>query len=181
MSAPPPPPPHGEMPRSGGLPPGKYDIFVIPEHSAGSGFLYLPSLQPNINSFVAGFASALILVALCQSMAPAFRVWWDSFQGLGNMGITLLIVGVGFGAWALGRTQNDSGSSSNSKSKASGPPPPPPPHSGPRAGPAPGGYTSTPPPNNPPPNNPPPNNPPPNSPPPTTPPPPNPPPTPAAD
>ncbi|KAM0738319.1 hypothetical protein ACQRIT_006056 [Beauveria bassiana] len=174
MSAPPPPPPHGEMPRSGGLPPGKYDIFVIPEHSAGSGFLYLPSLQPNINSFVAGFASALILVALCQSMAPAFRAWWDSFQGLGNMGITLLIIGVGFGAWALGRTQNDSGSSSSSKSKASGSPPPPP-HSGTRAGPAPGGYASTPPPNNPPPNNPPPNSPPPNDPPPQSPPPPPPP------
>ncbi|OAA74505.1 hypothetical protein LEL_08086 [Akanthomyces lecanii RCEF 1005] len=154
MSAPPPPPPHGEMPRSGGLPPGKYDIFVIPEHSAGSGFLYLPSLQPNVNSFVAGFASALILVALCQSMAPAFRAWWDSFQGLGNMGITLLIVGVGFGAWALGRTQNDSGSSSSSKPNPSSPPPP---NSGPSAGPAPGGYASTPPPNEAPPPPPPPN------------------------
>lgn len=141
MSAPPPPPPHGEMPRSGGLPPGKYDIFVIPEHSAGSGFLYLPSLQPNINSFVAGFASALILVALFQSMAPAFRAWWESFQGLGNMGITLLIVGVGFGAWALGRIQNDKPSTSSS----SGPKPSnPPPGSGPAPGSTPGagGYSS---------------------------------------
>ncbi|OAA50326.1 hypothetical protein NOR_00776 [Metarhizium rileyi] len=112
MSAPPPPPPHGEAPRSTGLPPGKYDIFVIPEHSAGAGFLYLPSLKPSVNSFFAGFASALILVALFQSMAPAFRVWWESFQGLGNMGITLLILGVGFGAWALGRTQKDTPSSS---------------------------------------------------------------------
>ncbi|KAG6003508.1 hypothetical protein E4U21_001999 [Claviceps maximensis] len=111
---PPPPPPHGAAPRtSSGLPPGKYDIFVIPEHSAGSGFLYLPSLKPNVNSFFAGFASALILVALFQSMAPAFRVWWESFQGLGNMGITLLIFGVGFGAWALGRTQKDGPSSSS--------------------------------------------------------------------
>ncbi|PHH83472.1 hypothetical protein CDD82_431 [Ophiocordyceps australis] len=107
MSAPPPPPPHGEVPRSSGLPPGKYDIFVIPEHSAGGGFLYLPSMKPSVNSFVAGFACALILVALFQSMAPAFMVWWDGFQGLGNMGITMLIFGVGFGAWALGRTQND--------------------------------------------------------------------------
>lgn len=141
------------MPRSGGLPPGKYDIFVIPEHSAGSGFLYLPSLQPNINSFVAGFASALILVAVFQSMAPAFRAWWESFQGLGNMGITLLIVGVGFGAWALGRTQNDTtGSSSGPKPKPSGPPP----SAGPSSGP--GGYTSqnTPPPNESPPPPPPP-------------------------
>ncbi|KAK8932739.1 hypothetical protein VCV18_001280 [Metarhizium anisopliae] len=107
MSAPPPPPPHGEAPRSSGLPPGKYDIFVIPEHSAGAGFLYLPSLKPSVNSFFAGFASALIMVALFQSMAPAFRTWWETFQGLGNMGITLLILGVGFGAWALGRTQKD--------------------------------------------------------------------------
>ncbi|KAG5952907.1 hypothetical protein E4U53_007602 [Claviceps sorghi] len=110
---PPPPPPHGTAPRSSsGLPPGKYDIFVIPEHSAGSGFLYLPSLRPNVNSFFAGFASALILVALFQSMAPAFRAWWESFQGLGNMGMTLLIFGVGFGAWALGRTQKDGPSAS---------------------------------------------------------------------
>ncbi|KAG5994584.1 hypothetical protein E4U52_001017 [Claviceps spartinae] len=110
---PPPPPPHGSAPRSSsGLPPGKYDIFVIPQHSAGSGFLYLPSLKPNVNSFIAGFASALILVAVFQSMAPAFRAWWESFQGLGNMGITLLIIGVGFGAWALGRTQHDGPSSS---------------------------------------------------------------------
>lgn len=70
---PPPPPPHGHAPRSSGLPPGKYDIFVIPEHSAGSGFLYLPSLRPTVNSFAAGFASALILVALFQSMTPAFK------------------------------------------------------------------------------------------------------------
>ena len=126
MSAPPPPPPpHGEMPRSGGLPPGKYDIFVIPEHSAGSGFLYLPSLQPNVNSFAAGFASALILVAVFQSMAPAFRAWWESFNGLGNMGITLLLVGVGFGAWALGRTQTDAspnaGPNPNTSHPGSGP------------------------------------------------------------
>jgi hypothetical protein len=147
MDTPPPPPPHGGVPRSSGLPPGKYDIFVIPEHSAGSGFLYLPSLQPNVNSFAAGFASALILVALSQSMAPAFRAWWDSFQGMGNMGITLLILGVGFGAWALGRTQNGSSSSSSRGQDSSGghsrrgpftsstgtshnadAPPPPPPH-----------------------------------------------------
>ncbi|CEJ82023.1 Putative Proline-rich protein RiP-15 [[Torrubiella] hemipterigena] len=119
---PPPPPPHGEMPRSSsGLPPGKYDIFVIPEHSAGSGFLYLPSLKPNINSFVAGFASALILVVLFQSITPAFRVWWDSFHGLGNMAMLMLLVGVGFGAWALGRTQNDAGNN-NSGSKKREPP-----------------------------------------------------------
>ncbi|POR37502.1 Uncharacterized protein TPAR_02286 [Tolypocladium paradoxum] len=166
MSAPPPPPPHGEVPKSSGLPPGKYDIFVIPEHSAGSGFLYLPSLQPNVNSFAAGFASALILVALFQSMAPAFRVWWEGFQGLGNMGITLLIFGVGFGAWALGRTQKEApapghGASTSSGGRGqgggfggastSGPPPnasgpPPPPHgNAPPPPPPPGGGAPPPP------------------------------------
>ncbi|KAI8634702.1 hypothetical protein F5Y19DRAFT_121673 [Xylariaceae sp. FL1651] len=108
---PPPPPPHGTNPRSTNpnLPPGKYDIFIIPPHSSGSGFLYLPSLKPNVNSFAAGFASALVLVVLCQSMAPAFRVWWNSFQGMGNMGMLLLVIAVGVGAWALGRTQNEGG------------------------------------------------------------------------
>lgn len=110
MSGPPPPPPHGGAPKGSGLPPGKYDIFVIPEHSAGAGFLYLPSMQPNVNSFAAGFASALILVAVCQSMAPAFQAWWNGFQGLGNTGISMIVIGVGFGAWSLGRIQQ-SGSS----------------------------------------------------------------------
>src|SRR6266566_8778007 len=110
MSAPPPPPPHGEAPKpagAGGLPPGKYDIFIIPEHSAGSGFLYLPSLRPNVNSFVAGFASALAFVVIGQSMAPAFKVWWNDFQGMGNMGMMMLVIAVGLGAWALGRQQQD--------------------------------------------------------------------------
>lgn len=104
MSAPPPPPPHGEGPKSSGLPPGNYDIFVIPQHSSGSGFLYLPSLQPNANSFVAGFASALICVALFQSVGPAIRMWLNG-GGLGSTGMTTLLLGVGIGAWALGRMQ----------------------------------------------------------------------------
>jgi len=108
---PPPPPPHGDNPKttSSGpnLPKGKYDIFIIPEHSAGSGFLYLPSLQPNINSFVAGFASALACVVVFQSMAPALKSWWTNFQGMGNMGMFLLMVAIGMGAWSLGRQQGD--------------------------------------------------------------------------
>lgn len=118
MSAPPPPPPpHGESPKTtagGGLPPGKYDIFIIPEHSAGSGFLYLPSMRPNTNSFVAGFACALALVVIGQSMAPAFQAWWANFQGMGNAGMMLLVVAVGLGAWSLGRQQQDGSSSSRS-------------------------------------------------------------------
>ncbi|KAI0165906.1 hypothetical protein GGR57DRAFT_141413 [Xylariaceae sp. FL1272] len=111
---PPPPPPHGTNPRSStnpNLPPGKYDIFIIPPHSSGAGFLYLPSMKPNVNSFAAGFASALVLVVLFQSMAPAFRVWWSNFQGMGNMGMMFLVIAVGVGAWALGRTQNERGPS----------------------------------------------------------------------
>ncbi|KAI1122913.1 hypothetical protein F5Y10DRAFT_252967 [Nemania abortiva] len=114
---PPPPPPHGTNPRktSPNLPPGKYDIFIIPPHSSGAGFLYLPSLKPSVNSFAAGFASALVLVVLFQSLAPAFRVWYKDFQGMGNMGILLLVFAVGIGAWALGRIQNEGGSSSNNR------------------------------------------------------------------
>ncbi|KAI1847910.1 hypothetical protein JX266_006023 [Neoarthrinium moseri] len=164
---PPPPPPHGENPKttSSNLPPGKYDIFIIPPHSAGSGFLYLPSLQPNANSFAAGFASALVLVVLGQSMAPAFKSWWNGFQGMGSVGIMLLVIAVAMGAWALGRTQVDGGPGPGGGSTgggfggthgwsaggqswaggptpdAGGPPPPPPPHSSPpppRSGPTPG-------------------------------------------
>ncbi|KAL2275814.1 hypothetical protein FJTKL_01571 [Diaporthe vaccinii] len=109
---PPPPPPHGESPKTtsgsgSGLPPGKYDVFIIPEHSAGSGFLYLPSLRTNTNSFIAGFASALIMVVLGQSMAPAFQAWWANFQGMGNAGMLLLVIAVGLGAWSLGRQSTD--------------------------------------------------------------------------
>ncbi|KAL2105835.1 hypothetical protein VUR80DRAFT_7684 [Thermomyces stellatus] len=107
MDQPPPPPPHGGVPKSSGLPPGKYDIFVIPQHSSGSGFLYLPSLQPNINSFAAGFACGLVVVVLFQNMAPAFQAWWSNYQGMGGPAMALLTVGVGVGAWALGRTQQN--------------------------------------------------------------------------
>ncbi|KAL2200855.1 hypothetical protein P885DRAFT_65169 [Corynascus similis CBS 632.67] len=71
---PPPPPPHGENPRTTaggtGLPPGKYDVFIIPEHSAGSGFLYLPSLKPQWNSFIAGVVSTLAVVIMTNLATP---------------------------------------------------------------------------------------------------------------
>lgn len=110
---PPPPPPHGEAPKTtaggaSGLPPGKYDVFIIPDHSAGSGFLYLPSLRTNTNSFIAGFATALLMVVLGQTLAPAFQAWWANFQGMGNAGMTLLVIAVGLGAWSLGRQTSDS-------------------------------------------------------------------------
>ena len=150
---PPPPPPHGDNPKSTNTSGIKYDVFVIPD--TGSGFLYLPSLQPNINSFVAGFACALALVVLGQSLAPAIRLWWNSFQGMGNMGVVLLLVAVGLGAWSLGRQHPDgpggpggAGSTSGDGARAgtgSAPPPPqqpnagPPPHSPPPHTETPGG------------------------------------------
>ncbi|GJC85992.1 reticulocyte-binding protein 2 a [Colletotrichum liriopes] len=156
MSAPPPPPPHGEAPKTtagspppgAGLGPGNYDIFVIPQRDKGGGFIYLPSLAPNGPSFAAGFACALVLVVMFQSMAPAFRAWWGTYQGMGNMGMTLLVIAVGVGAWAWGKSQNQGSSSSNGSNANyrsgpggygaganfnggyanTGPPPPPPPH-----------------------------------------------------
>ncbi|KAH8902592.1 hypothetical protein BR93DRAFT_947975 [Coniochaeta sp. PMI_546] len=152
-SPPPPPPPHGENPRTTAGAHPKYEIFMIPEHSAGAGFLYLPSLKPNINSFVAGFASALMCVVVIQSLRPAIQQWWNEFQGMGNMGMMMLVVAVGLGAWAFGRQQADSTkggadsrtdherrrgpfTSTGSGSFGGGPgayssPPPPPPRNGP--------------------------------------------------
>jgi hypothetical protein len=106
---PPPPPPHGGVPKGSGLPPGKYDIFVIPEHSSGGGFLYLPSMQPNVNSFAAGFASALILVVIGQTLAPFFRTLMAGSDGLNGAALAMLVIGVGAGAWALGRFQTQGG------------------------------------------------------------------------
>ncbi|KAI2637526.1 hypothetical protein GGS21DRAFT_483467 [Xylaria nigripes] len=160
---PPPPPPHGTNPRksSPNLPPGKYDIFIIPPHSSGAGFLYLPSLKPNVNSFAAGFASALVLVVFFQAMAPIIRLWLGGFQGLGNMGVLLLVIAVAVGSWTLGRTQSEGRSGNRGGAKdywsyspgengnaggsypgtgpapnstapdPDGPPPPPPPHATP--------------------------------------------------
>lgn len=80
---------------------------MIPEHSAGGGFLYLPSLKPNTNSFIAGFASALMCVVVINSLKPAIQQWWNEFQGMGNMGMMMLVVAVGLGAWSFGRQQAD--------------------------------------------------------------------------
>jgi hypothetical protein len=132
---PPPPPPHGEAPKSSGLPPGKYDIFIIPPHSSGSGFLYLPSLRPNVNSFAAGFASALILVVVGSALAPAVQTWWNSVKGAGGVGMIMLMFAIGVGAWALGRIQNDGGPGPGGGTGGTGPPP--------DAGAHPGGYTNT--------------------------------------
>ncbi|KAK5074520.1 hypothetical protein LTR70_010187 [Exophiala xenobiotica] len=151
---PPPPPPHGENPRtarSGGLPDGKYDIFVVPPSSAGSGFLYLPSLQTQRNSFLAGCACTATAFFLFSVALPVAKEWFSSTVNGGGSGVLMLVLGVGVVSWALGKTQGEgtgagAGASANSSGAASGssrpqpefrqeyagpppssPPPPPPP------------------------------------------------------
>ncbi|RDW93326.1 uncharacterized protein DSM5745_00648 [Aspergillus mulundensis] len=116
---PPPPPPHGEKPntthgeyrKASDLPQGNYDIFIIPPHSAGSGFLYLPSLQCQRNSFIAGAACALVAVYVWMTLAPVVKLWYaTTVASGGGAGIAILAVGVvGLGGWAFGNYQAGSG------------------------------------------------------------------------
>ncbi len=118
---PPPPPPHGEKPntthgeyrKSSDLPEGNYDIFVIPPHSSGSGFLYLPSLQCQRNSFIAGSACTLVAVYMWMTLIPVLKLWYaTTVASGGGVGIAILAVGVvGVGGWAFGNYQAGSGAS----------------------------------------------------------------------
>ncbi|KNG80875.1 hypothetical protein ANOM_010712, partial [Aspergillus nomiae NRRL 13137] len=121
---PPPPPPHGEKPntthgheyrKASDLPEGNYDIFIIPPHSSGSGFLYLPSLQCQRNSFAAGSVCTLLLVLVWSFISPIFKTWYmaaaASGGGGGGMGIGLLGIGVGIAGWGFGVYQAGFGGS----------------------------------------------------------------------
>ncbi|KZF23540.1 hypothetical protein L228DRAFT_246322 [Xylona heveae TC161] len=156
---PPPPPPHGANPRStgsSGLPPGNYDIFIIPPHSSGSGFLYLPSLQPHRNSFLAGVFSTLLALGIWTIVAPVLREWFSRTVASGGAGVVVLLIAVGVAGWAWGKTQmekvggsartsgNEGGPGASGPSPGASAPPPnagPPPFNGPpphSAGPSPG-------------------------------------------
>lgn len=186
---PPPPPPHGQSYRppgtSSGLPDGNYDIFIIPPHSAGAGFLYLPSMQPHRNSFLLGVACTLLAVGVWTLVMPVLKQWLATVLASGGIGVLLLVLGVGVASWAIGKTQGENGKGPDASSGGTGqqrqryqsggpqpnsyaPPPPQPPPPQP------------PPPQQPPPQSPPPPQPPPpqSSPPPQSPPPPQPPPPP---
>ncbi|EED20022.1 conserved hypothetical protein [Talaromyces stipitatus ATCC 10500] len=123
---PPPPPPHGANPnttegtpryrKSTDLPDGPYDIFVIPPHSAGGGFLYLPSLQCHRNSFIAGSLSTLAVVGLWILVQPIVKTWLATSNAPGGMGIVLLVLAVGFAGWYFGTLQNDGGATKGSSS-----------------------------------------------------------------
>ena len=114
---PPPPPPHGENPhttegeyrKSSDLPQGNYDIFIVPPHSAGSGFLYLPSLQCNRNSFLAGVASTLLVVMAWVLVSPILKAWYIASIGSGSgMGMAVVALGLGVAGWAFGSAQSGS-------------------------------------------------------------------------
>lgn len=108
---PPPPPPHGANPgtKGSGLPPGNYDIFIIPPHSSGSGFLYLPSLQTHRNSFLAGVGCTLLAVAIWSIVFPVLREWFATIVASGGMAVVVLLIGVGVAGWAWGKTQTETG------------------------------------------------------------------------
>ena len=110
MEAPPPPPPHGAHSPGGqsrGLPDGKYDIFVIPPHSSGSGFLYLPSLQTHRNSFLAGVACTALAFFIYYTAVPVVKEWLFSTVNSGGTGVFTLVCGVAVVAWAFGKTQSE--------------------------------------------------------------------------
>ncbi|KAL8782776.1 MAG: hypothetical protein Q9213_005100 [Squamulea squamosa] len=135
---PPPPPPHGSSSSKSGLPPGNYDIFVIPPHSSGSGFLYLPSLQTNRNSFLAGVGCTLVAVGIWTVVFPVLREWFATLVASGGMAVVVLLIGVGVAGWAWGKTQTETGGPSSggatgasanahAHTHPTGAPPPPPP------------------------------------------------------
>ncbi|MCJ1274379.1 hypothetical protein MMC21_002175 [Puttea exsequens] len=106
MNPPPPPPPHGTSNGNrNGLPEGNYDIFIIPPHSSGGGFLYLPSLQPHRNSFLAGVASALLVMMIWVIVLPVLKEWFHAIAAGGGFSVIILMMAVGVGCWAFGKTQ----------------------------------------------------------------------------
>lgn len=124
---PPPPPPHGSSSRAnpsngpGGLPPGNYDIFVIPPHSSGSGFLYLPSLQVQRNSFLAGVVCTLAAVSIWVIVVPVMRQWTSTIMSSGGSGVILIMLGIGVLGWAFGKTQSEMNSGGSSSRNQHGP------------------------------------------------------------
>ncbi|KIV89363.1 hypothetical protein PV10_08939 [Exophiala mesophila] len=144
MERPPPPPPHGTHPgggrtggRTGGLPDGRYDIFVVPPHSSGSGFLYLPSLQTQRNSFLAGCFCTAASFFVYTTAVPVVKEWLISTVNGGGAGVFMLICFVAVGAWAFGKTQSEwSHNDSDSGFRAGQGP-------GGQSGPRPSGYANT--------------------------------------
>ncbi|RMZ77794.1 hypothetical protein DV737_g4214, partial [Chaetothyriales sp. CBS 132003] len=99
---------------------GKYDIFVIPPSSSGSGFLYLPSLNTQRNSFLAGVACTAVAFFIWNITVPIAKEWlYSTFNG-GGSGVFVLLLGVGVLSWAFGKTQAE-GAQTASNLGGSGP------------------------------------------------------------
>ena len=122
MNAPPPPPHGSNGTNRNGLPDGSYDIFIVPPHSSGGGFIYFPSLQTNRNSFLAGVASTLFIVMIWSIVLPVFRDWMSAINAGGGFSVIVLLLAVGVGGWAWGKTQIEGGGSAHGG--AGGAPPP---------------------------------------------------------
>ncbi|KAK4123316.1 hypothetical protein N657DRAFT_573828 [Parathielavia appendiculata] len=152
---PPPPPPHGENPRTtaggSGLPPGKYDVFIIPEHSAGSGFLYLPSLKPQWNSFIAGVVSTLAVVIMTNLASPVVMSMFSSPDRMWSFLWVTMVACVGIAAFLLGRHRNEPTGRQNGDGGRQQSQPEPQPQAQPRPQPQPQPQAQAPPPPQPPP------------------------------
>lgn len=120
---PPPPPPHGNSPGTkNGLPEGNYDIFIIPPHSAGSGFLYLPSLQPQWNSFAAGVVTTLLVVIVSYIVVPVLKEWFQAMVAGGASSVIILLMFASAAAWALGKMTAGSGGPAPGQGHTGAPP-----------------------------------------------------------
>lgn len=123
---PPPPPPHGSNPKtSSGLPNGHYDIFIVPPHSAGGGFLYLPSMKPNVNSYIAGVVSALAAVYAWFLIQPIIKAWIQAVSQSGaGFGIIVVAGLAAFVTWMMAQSKLPGVAGGASGNKPNGAPPP---------------------------------------------------------
>jgi hypothetical protein len=106
----PPPPPHGENPKSSygnasDLPSGNYDIFIIPPHSSGGGFIYLPSLQGQMPSFAAGVACTVAVFLVWKTVEPILKGWVNAVsQSGGSVGVFVMAALCGLAGWVYAKS-----------------------------------------------------------------------------
>lgn len=76
-------------------------------------------MRPNTNSFVAGFASCLIMVVIANALKPVIVAWWSKAKMGGGMGTIMIMLAIALGAWAMGRAQTDGGAGNGGTSNGS--------------------------------------------------------------
>ena len=62
--------------------------------------MYLPSMQPQRNSFLLGVACTLLAVGVWTLAMPVLKQWTLLLFQSGGIGVILLIIGVGVAGWA---------------------------------------------------------------------------------